>query len=174
MIGKKEACLDAIFDNFSKLETFFKNNPSIKKLLTSYCMNKKDLDSGWLAVGDYLSFCPVFLNFVRQVVENRRFNIINRIKHIFNVAFAKYKNRRNMIISSAVELLPEQKERLKQLVEKAFKEKTIVRYKINEKILGGIKIASEELVLDASVRAQVKQLKDFYKDLKLGKDHHED
>ncbi len=173
-VGKKESCLDAIIDNFSKLEIFFKNHPSVKKLLTSYCMNKKDLDAGWLAVGTHLSFCPVFLNFMRQVVENRRFDIIKRIRHIFNVAFAKYKNRRNLTISSVVELLPEQKKKLEGLICRVFKEKTIIKYKINEKILGGIKISSEELIVDASVRAQMKQLAEFYKNLKLGNINYED
>ena len=165
--GKKEACLDEIFENFLKLDVFFKNNPSIKKLLTSYCMNKKDLDSGWLSIGNYLSFCPVFLNFIRQVVENKRFDLINKIKYIYNVAFAKYKNRRNVTIFSAVELLPEQKQRIENLVIKAFKEKLIINYKINEKVLAGIKIASEELVVDASAFAQIKQLSHFYKNLKI-------
>ncbi len=174
VVGKKESCLDAIIDNFSKLEIFFKNHPSVKKLLTSYCMNKKDLDAGWIAVGNYLSFCPVFLNFMRQVVENRRFDIIKRIRHIFNVAFAKYKNRRNLTISSVVELLPEQKKKLEDLFTRVFKEKTIIKYKINEKILGGIKISSEELIVDASVRSQMKQLADFYKNLKLGNISYED
>ncbi len=174
VVGKKETCLEAIIDNFSKLEIFFKNHPSVKKLLTSYCMNKKDLDTGWISVGNYLSFCPVFLNFMRQVVENRRFDIINKIKHIFNVAFAKYKNRRNLTISSVVELLPEQKKKLEALIARVFKEKTIIKYKINEKILGGIKISSEELIVDASVHSQMKQLANFYKNLKLGNISYED
>lgn len=165
--GKKEACLDEIFENFSKLDVFFKNNPSIKKLLTSYCINKNDLDLGWLSIGDYLSFCPVFLNFIRQVVKNKRFDLINKIKYIYNVAFAKYKNRRNVVVSSVVELLPEQKKRIEGLISRVFKEKVIIKYKINEKILSGIKISSEELLVDASAFAEVKQLSCFYKNLKI-------
>lgn len=171
--GKKESCLDEILDNFVRLGVFFKNNPSIKKLLTSYCMNQKDLDNGWLAVGNYLSFNPVFLAFVRQVVLNKRFEIINKIEYIFNVAFAKHKNRRNVIIFSAVELLPEQKTKLESLVERAFKEKSIVKYKIDKNILGGIKVSSEELIVDASYYAQLKQLSKFYKNLKLKVEDHE-
>ena len=171
IVGKRESCLEVILDNFSKLEVFFKNNPGIKKLLTSYCMNKKDLNTGWVAVGNHLSFCPVFLNFIRQLVDNQRFNIIKRIKHIFSVAFAKYKNRRNLTISSTVELLPEQKKKLEDLVLRVFKEKTIITYKINKKILGGIKISSEELVVDASARVKLKQLSDFYRNLKIGVCH---
>ena len=165
--GKKAACLDEIFENFSKLEIFFKNNPEIKKLLTGHSVNQKDLDAGWLALGNHLSFCPVFLNFIRQVVENKRFDLINKIKYVYNVAYAKYKNSRNVVVSSAVELLPEQKKKVENLILKAFKEKVIIKYKINEKILAGLKISSEEMVVDASAFAQVKQLSRFYKSLKI-------
>ncbi|MDR0695751.1 MAG: ATP synthase F1 subunit delta [Holosporales bacterium] len=161
--GKKTGCLDDISGNFEKLGTFFKNNLQLRKLLTSDCLNKKDLDSCWLTVGEHLSFCPVFIAFTRQLVANRRFGILNRIQHVFGVAFAKYKNKRSVIVSSVVELLPEQKERVENIIAKAFKEKAIIRYKVNEKILAGIKIASEELVIDASAAAQLEQLSRFYK-----------
>jgi F-type H+-transporting ATPase subunit delta len=165
--GLKTECLEPIFDNFAKLEIFFKNNQSLKKLLTSGCLSVNDLDIGWNAVGDHLSFCPVFLAFIRQVVANRRFNIMNRIRHVYTVAFAKHKDMRNVVISSVVELLPEQKERAKKLVAKLFSEKAIITYKINEKILAGIKISSEEVAIDASAFAQLKQLSKFYKNLKI-------
>lgn len=168
--GKKENCLNEILENFIKLEEFFKGNIALKKLLTGHSMNKKELDSCWLSVGEYLSFCPVFLSFIRQVVVNGRFEIINKIKYIFNVALAKYKNRRNVAVSSSVELLPEQKIKIEGLIAKTFKEKANVIYKVNEKILGGIKIASEELVIDASAIAQLKQLSNYFKNLKLKAD----
>lgn len=165
--GKKGSCLEEILENFSQLETFFKNNPSIKKLLTGHSVSQKDLDLGWIALGQHLSFCPIFLNFIRQLVINKRFNIINKIKYVYGVAFAKHKNSRNVIISSAVELLPEQKKKIENLVLKVFEEKVIIRYKINEKILAGIKIASEEMVVDASAFAQIKQLASFYKNIRV-------
>lgn len=165
--GKKASCLDEISENFTKLESFFKNNPSLKKLLAGYSLNKKDLDSGWLALGNYLSFCPVFLNFIRQVVQNKRFDLMSRIKYVFNVALAKYKNSRRVVVSSVVDLLPEQKQRVESLIKRAFKEKVIISYKISPKILSGIKISSEELVVDASGLSQIKQLSSFYKNLKV-------
>ncbi|MDR0942532.1 MAG: ATP synthase F1 subunit delta [Holosporales bacterium] len=165
--GKKFGCLEEIIDNFSKLDIFFKNHPSLKKLLTSGCINTKDLTNGWRALGDYLAFCPVFLSFVRQLVVNKRFDLINKIWHIYNIAFAKFKNKRNVTVVSAVELLPEQKERIRELVAKIFKEKAIIKYKIDERILAGVKISSEEIIMDASAFAQLKQLSQFYKRLRI-------
>lgn len=165
--GKKAGCLNEILDDFGKLEIFFKKHHPVKKLLTSGCINITDACVGWNAVGDHLSFCPVFAAFILQVAYNKRFAIIGRIKYVFNVALAKHKNMRNLIVSSAVELLPEQKARIEKLISRTFKEKAIIRYKINERILAGIKIASEELVVDASALAQLKQLDAYYRNIRI-------
>lgn len=159
--ARRSGCLDEIAENFKRLEIFFKNHEQIKKLLTVNCISDKDLDTGWLAVGSHLSFCPIFISFLRQLAKNRRFNILARIKYIYTIALAKYKNKRNVAVISAVELLPEQKERIEKVIEKLFREKTIITYKINTKILGGVKVASEEIVYDASVRTRLKQMISF-------------
>jgi ATP synthase F1 delta subunit len=165
--GKKTNCLEEIINNFKNMDTFFKKNPALRKLLTNGCLNEKDIKASWIALGQYLSFCPVFLALMRNVVKNKRFNIINMIKHIYNIAFTKYKNKRNVVISSVVDLLPEQKLRLENIIKKAFKEKLIISYTISDKILGGIKISSEELVIDASVNIQIRQVSDFMKKIKV-------
>lgn len=165
--GQKANCLDRIVENFQSMTSFFEKNPSIKKLLTSGSLSKKDIAAGWIALGQHLSFCPVFLALMRNVVLNNRFNIIKMIKYVFNVALAKYKNKRNVVVSSAVDLFPEQKKTIETLIGKIFKEKVILTYKINEDLLGGIKISSQELMIDASARAQVKQVVDFLKATKI-------
>ncbi|MDR3031046.1 MAG: ATP synthase F1 subunit delta [Holosporales bacterium] len=165
--GKKINCLDEIIKNFQDMDIFFNKNPSIKKLLTSHCLDEKDMASGWISLGKYLSFCPVFLAFMRNVIRNGRFNIIKTITYIYDVAFAKYKNKRNVMVYSAVDLLPEQKTRLEEIIKKAFREKTSVFYKVSDKILGGIKISSEELVIDASASVQIQQVSDFMKKIRI-------
>ncbi len=165
--GKKAGCLDEITDNFKKLEIFFSKNKAIGKLLTSKCISDKELDNGWLAVATHLSFCPVFTSFLREVGQNRRFNILNKIKYVYRVAFSKYKNKRSVAVTTAVELLPEQQKRVENIISRLFSEKTMVVYKINPNILGGVKISSEEKVYDASVQAQLKQLTKFLNNVKV-------
>jgi ATP synthase F1 delta subunit len=164
--GKRAGNLKEILDNFNRLDTFFKKHSSVRKLLTSNCVNATDLDAGWRALGDHLSFCPAFTAFMRQIIHNKRYPIIGKIRYIFRVAVAKHKNMRNVTILSAVELLPEQRARVEKLVDRAFKEKAIIRYEVDERILAGIKIASEEVAVDASALSQLKQLSTYYRDLR--------
>jgi ATP synthase F1 delta subunit len=164
--GKKAGNLQEILDYFDRLDTFFEKHPAVRKLLTGNCVNVTDLDAGWRALGDHLSFCPMFTAFMRQVINNKRFSIIGKIKYVFRVAVAKHKGMRNVTVSSAVELLPEQRARVEKLIARTFKEKAIIGYEINERILAGIKIASEEVVVDASALSQLKQLSTYCKNLR--------
>jgi F-type H+-transporting ATPase subunit delta len=166
--GKRSGCLDEIFDNFQRLETFFDDNPQIKKLLMNRCIDYKDVDEGWLAVSSHLSFCPVFVSFVRQVGQNRRFDIFERIKYIYRVAIAKYKDKRSVTVISAVELLPEQKDVAEKIISKLFSKKTIITYGVDPSVLGGIRIVSEETIYDATVYAQLKQITKYLKSEKIG------
>lgn len=165
--GKKIACLDEISDDFQKLDIFLKNNIQMKKILTSSWANEKELSSSWIEVGESLSFCPVFLSFIRAVLKNRRFGLFGEMWHIFNIALTKYKNKRDISVVSVVELLPEQKERIKKVLEKIVAGKAIIKYEIDERILGGIQIKSEEIVIDASISVQLKQLSSYLKNTKI-------
>jgi ATP synthase F1 delta subunit len=166
--AKRSKCLSEIIDNFNRLSIFFDNNPQIKKLMTSKCINNKNLDSGWLEIAQHLSFCPIFTSFLRQLGENKRFDMLNRAWYVYKVCLAKYKNKRNVAVVTAVELLPEQKKRVEALISsKLFTEKTIIAYSVDPKVLGGIKIASEEIVFDGTVYNQVKQAERFLKQIRV-------
>lgn len=165
--GKKSDCLNDIAGNFKTLDVFFHNNATIKKLLVSKCISENELDKSWLAVGQHLSFCPIFISFIRQVGINKRFDVLDKINYIFKAALAKHKNKRNVTIISAVNLLPEQKNKIESVVSTLFTEKALITYEVDNKILGGIKISSEEKVYDASVYNQLKQVYKYFKKTKV-------
>ncbi|MDR0640369.1 MAG: ATP synthase F1 subunit delta [Holosporales bacterium] len=165
--GKKSACLEEISEDFGKLDKYFNENIQVRKLMTNCLLNKKDLNDCLIALGQYLSFCPVFLSFIRQVIANQRFCMMKRMRYIYQVALVKYKNRRIVTVLSVVELLPEQKTRIEKLIRKALDEKVIINYDIDERILGGIKLRSEELDVDVSFASQLSQLARYFKNMKL-------
>ena len=165
--GKKTESLHEILENFQTLEVFFEHNVSLKKFLTNSCSSEKELDSAWVTIGEKLSFCPVFLSFVREVVKNHRFSLFGNIRHIFYIALAKHHNKRDIAIVSVVDLLPEQKQRIEKILEAIVSAKAIIRYEIDESLVGGILIKSEEIVIDASVAAQLKQLSCCLKNEKI-------
>ena len=162
--GQKANCLEEISKNFAMLGSFFDTNCNIKNVLSGQYWNKSELDKMWVSIGKHLSFCPLFLNFVRLVTSNDRFGLLDKMRHIYNIAYARYKNVRSVIVYSVVRLKVAQK-RVEKLVSKIFDGDVMVEYEIDEKLLAGIKILSDGRVIDVSALAKIKQLADFCQDL---------
>jgi F-type H+-transporting ATPase subunit delta len=165
--SKNVGCLEEVDANFQKLEGFLMHNEQIAKLLTGSCINSRDLDSGWSAVASHLSFCQIFASFLKQLGRNKRFKILGGIKYIYNVILKKYKNERDVVVTSAIEISPDQQARIEKVVGDMFVEKVLIVYKTDPRIVGGIKISSEERIFDASILAQLRRLVRFLEEAKI-------
>ncbi|MBQ7524710.1 MAG: ATP synthase F1 subunit delta [Alphaproteobacteria bacterium] len=172
--GLAKSCLDNISQDFASLQEFFGKNPTVRKLLTSHSLNKNDFDAGWLSLAEHLSLCPVFLNFIKLLVENKRFGLLDSVRRIYDTAVAKHNGVRVAKVFSVAPLSPTQKRQTQSAITKVLKnatsgapEKLVAEYEIDEKILGGLIVSSENGLIDASVRTQIRQLSDFYRNLDM-------
>ena len=165
--GLKAQCVDEIRENFEKLETFFKASRILKKFLTTNSMNSLNLNYNWAHIAEHLKLCPIFLNFVRLVTENGRFDLFYKIKYIYERAYAKCRGIRNVTVYSVIELKVVQRRQLEKLIAKFFSEKVAIKYEIDVNLLGGVKIVSDGKVIDASVATQIRQLENFCGNMKL-------
>ncbi len=163
--GRRTDCLEEISKNFATLGSFFDTNCDIKKILSGQYWGKSELDKMWVSLGKHLSFCPAFLNFVRLVTSNGRFDLLSKMCHIYDIAYEQYKNIRSVIVYSVVKLKVAQKKRIEKIISKIFDGDIMVEYKIDERLLAGIKISSGGRVIDASASTKIKQLADFCQDL---------
>lgn len=153
--GVKNGELEQIKDNFESIISFFESHKGIQRSLVVRLFDGQ------------LPFCQTFSKFLRVVAENNRINMLQKIKYVYNLAFNKYKNKRDVTICSVIELKAPQKKTLEALISKFFEEDVAVKYEIDENLLGGIKIVSDGKVIDASVATQVRQLENFCKEMKL-------
>ncbi|GHT88674.1 ATP synthase subunit delta [Alphaproteobacteria bacterium] len=172
--GKRTDCLKDIIMNFESMDKFFAKNVAIQKLLTSASISAKSLIDCWNVVGAHLGFRAIFVNFMIIVVKNKRYDIINMIRHIFDVAFSAHMNKRWVVVTTAVALSTEQKKRLLNVLGAFFSEKVSVSYKIDQDILGGIKINSDDIIADASVVSRIRQVAEFMSSSGVKVAYHED
>ena len=166
--ARRIGCLSDVSESFKKFCALLKKHQSIRYFLTCTSTREKDIDKSLAIIADNLSCCPVFANFMRVIGQNRQVNILHRINKIFEIMLAKYKNRRIVNVVSAVELLPEQKVSVEELLLKLFEEKCIIEYEIDKSIIGGIKIISEGKIFDASVACQLEQMKRYLCSISIG------
>ena len=165
--GEKTACLDAINEDFAKLDNLFFKNQHLKKLLTGCSCGKNDSNDIWEMIGKELAFCPIFLNFMRIVSNNARLKLIDKIRYVYDIAYKHYKHTQDVVIYSVTELNSIQRKKLGKLLAEFFTDRITVHYEIDEKLLAGIKILSGGVVIDASLATQIRQLENFCKEMKL-------
>ena len=164
--GQKNGNLDAISEDFIKLENLFVKNQSLKNLLSSCSLGKDASNELWKTVGKELSFCPTFLKFMQVVSSNARLRLIDKIRYVYDIAYKQYKRMQDVIVYSVAELNSIQMKKLEKLLAGFFTNTVVVHYEIDEKLLAGIKISSAGTVIDASVATQIRQLAHFCKETK--------
>ena len=169
--GEKINCLDAISEDFTKLDNLFFKNHHLKKLLSSCSWGKNVSNELWQTVGKDLSFCPLFLNFIQVVSNNARLKIIDKIRYIYDIAYKQHKHVQDVVIYSVTELSAVQRKKLEKLLAGFCTDKVAVHYEIDEKLLAGIKISSGGTVIDASVATQIMQLENFCRETKLEREY---
>ena len=75
--------------------------------------------------------------------------------------FEKYSKKKSGVVEIEVQSARNLDERTLTNIKKVFGEKVEVVESVDEKILGGIKVKTEDKILDASLKTQLKQLKQF-------------
>jgi len=64
------------------------------------------------------------------------------------------------VVRSAVELTPEQKEKLREKLEKRFGRKMVLECEVDPALLGGIRVETDGRVLDGTLAARLKEIKE--------------
>lgn len=75
--------------------------------------------------------------------------------------FEKYAKKRQGIVSIEIQSARELDEKTLLNIKKIFGEKVESLESVDEKMLGGIKVKTEDKILDASLKTQLNQLKQF-------------
>jgi len=111
------------------------------------------------------SFSPLTLDFFKILVKNKRENFLKIICMNYLTFYAKDKSIRQVTVTSATEQSDEVYSAVRQLVAKAFDNSAEVEMtkKIDSDIIGGLIIQIDDKVYDASIKTQLKKVKEKLK-----------
>ncbi|PID62669.1 MAG: ATP synthase F1 subunit delta [Ignavibacteriae bacterium] len=135
-------------DNSKELRTFL-SNPIIK---SSVKLNSlKEIFSSHIG--------KETMDFLRFLIEKERQSALYGIcKRFIDLSNGKL-NKAEIEITSAIELSEEQKNTMENKLENMINKKLIASYKIDSNIIGGFKAKYNDTVIDASIKYQLKKLK---------------
>jgi F-type H+-transporting ATPase subunit delta len=103
---------------------------------------------------------PAVHNFITLLVENDRLLLLPDIAAQFGALKNRHEGTAQAEITSAFELTPEQVKDLLAALELKFGLKLKPRVTVDSSLIGGVRVAVGDQVLDTSVRAQLARMRD--------------
>lgn len=98
---------------------------------------------------------PVFGNFIRTLAENRRLTLLPEISRLFDLAKGQEEGVKEAVVHSAFPIDDAQVATLLKQLEPRFATRLTARVIIDPSLIGGVRVAVGDQVLDASVRGKL-------------------
>ena len=99
-----------------------------------------------------------FLRFITLLIENNRFMVISEILGLYNAYLQEDRSLKAAKIDTAHELNEEQLNSIRLALEKRFDKKVLVEQSIDSTLLAGAVIRVDDLVIDGSLKEQLRKL----------------
>ena len=99
-----------------------------------------------------------YVNFVRELADNERLVVLPQIRELFDALKSDEEGVKEAVVYSAYPLDDAQVNNLMGQLETHFKTKLQPRVEVEPELIGGIKVAVGDQVLDASVRGKLEAM----------------
>jgi len=106
---------------------------------------------------------PEIERFLKLLVERRRIQYIKEIVVMYQELLDEELNIARGEVITAYPLSPEEKKELEEVLKEYLKKEVILESKVDEEIIGGIKIKIGDLIFDGSLKTQLGKFKEIIK-----------
>ena len=150
--------LDSFAEQVNVLARAFAENPELTKLLNHPKISKEEK----VSVSESIfkgRMSDDIVGFLVVIVEKDRGSEIEDILKLFQAKVREYKKIGVALVTSAIELSTEQKQKVEQkLLQQTAYESFEVDYKVDESLIGGMIIRIGDRVVDSSIRSKLDNL----------------
>jgi F-type H+-transporting ATPase subunit delta len=155
--AKDAGVLDRVHDELDQFTETLDSDRDLQIFFFSPYFSSEEKKQGVSRILDDAD--PRFVNFLELLAERHRMPVIFRIRRAFDALWADENKLLPVTVTSAVEL----DDQLVSDIGKRIEEQTGRRVELNSKVdpdlLGGLKVSVGNMVLDASVRNRLEQLR---------------
>ena len=159
-LATEENKLNEFGDDFRLINELIKENPDFKKLMISEAVSKKEKKELLDSILEDIDI--EFVNFLFVLIDNNRFKDFSDIYHAYKKLLQDENNIMRVVITSPAKLSEKRIESLKKVLSYKYAGKTIIiNNKIDESLIGGLKIYYNGEELDASIARQLSEMRDL-------------
>jgi F-type H+-transporting ATPase subunit delta len=158
-VAQEKDVLDTISGDLKLLDDTLMNSPELTSFLNDPSTPKR---AKKVAIeGLFTEISEFSLNFVRVVIDKNRTEILSEAYRIFQDMIDTAKGILNGTIQSVIKLDDKLMDEIRKSLEKRFNKKLILDNRITPELIGGLKIQVGNMVIDASVKSRLENLKEI-------------
>ncbi len=162
-IATDSGTIEEIFNDLNNFINFCYHKLCLKEFLSQTYIGKKERFEVIDLLGKELSLSSHFVNFIHILIENERTGYLPKILEEYSVFRNNFLNILRVEVVSAKELKLEEKNKIKNIIEKALNKTIAISEKVDEKIIGGYIINIENILYDSSIKTQMENLYNYLK-----------
>ncbi len=138
-------------------------NPNLKELLVSPVLTNEEKKNLVLSLLNFIQAGDIEKNFCSLLVEKGRLSFLPAIASDFKAMLDDVRGIRRGLVITAIQLENEKETEILSQLEKQTGRKLELAYSVDPQILGGIILKVGDIVYDASLRAQLDNLRESIK-----------
>ena len=162
-LGKENGTLDSFAETLDALAGALENSTQLKELMISPVITHEEKKSIIMSMLVQCQAGTAEKNFFSLLADKRRLALIPVIVADFKAMIDEAKGISRGLVTTAIELDNDKKSEILSQLEKQTGRKLVLSYAVDTRILGGIVLKVGDIVYDASLRAQLDNLRESIK-----------
>ena len=157
-VAQEGNMIDKIIDDLKKIKTSLLREDDFKRLSLASLHNANAFQEVVVTLGTKLEIDTVSINFLKLLVQNRRFSLLASICASFSRILEKEKGIEQADIETAREIDVDSKKEAEAFFENFFKKTLNFNWQINPALLAGFRARVETIQYDASLSGVTNRL----------------
>ncbi len=150
---------DFLYEQLKKIKELFDRQQKLYEFLESPLNNFEDKEKIIERISESLELDDKIINFIRLLIKNYRLQYYAGILELVKEMYYKEHNIEIAEVKTALPINEEIKMQLKKVLEEKTGKKLIIRYGIDEEIIGGVIVKIGSTIYDGSIKKQLELLK---------------
>jgi F-type H+-transporting ATPase subunit delta len=162
-VGKEENVLDDFNKTLSEMAELYVQMPEVVDGLTNPLYPQDVREKVMEHLVGAMQASALMVNFLNLVVQKKRADVLPDIAMVFQALVDDERNMCQGTVISAIEISSDLNAKIKATLEKITGKQVVVNNEVDPAIIGGIIAKVGDLVLDGSIKTQLKGLEESIK-----------
>ena len=157
-LASAEDALEAVEKDFGALSELASGHPDFAHFIRNPLLDARAQTAALEDIGEHAGFQKLTRKFLGVLAENRRLAALPDILRAFAGLLQDARGETTAIVTSAEQLSPAQEKEIAARLEKALGKKPALETRVDESLLGGLKVQVGSKVIDGTLKAKLDAL----------------